>query len=245
MIYNDPVDISVDEWKSILADKKIITDSLFRILTVIYESENHEIRASEIALNLNISHYATINRQIGRFGRLVIEKTGAKPPLREDGTARWWHVPFLGYDRSGRFPWIMRPELIIAFEEVFGRSKAELVYSCELAVEETTSLPEGTVVQVFVNRYERNRQARIKCIAHYGSRCVVCGFDFEKTYGQLGKNKIHVHHLVPLSKIQVEYEVDPIRDLRPVCPNCHLIIHSRREPLSIEEIQRLIAVSRS
>lgn len=243
MFYNDPVDISVDEWKKILADKKVTTDSVLRILKLLYESENHEMSASGIASRLNASHHAPLNQQIGLFGKRVIDKTGAQPPVDKDGIPQWWHVPFLGYGQAGKFPWIMRPELVLAYEDVFGRSEIELVDSGELAVEEITSLPEGAVVKVFVNRYERNRHARSECIAHYGSRCVVCGFDFEEFYGSLGKNKIHVHHLVPLSKIQNEYEVDPMLDLRPVCPNCHLIIHSRKKPLSIEEVQKLIGTS--
>ncbi len=36
----------------------------------------------------------------------------------------------------------------------------------------------------------------------------------------MGEGFIHVHHLKPLSEVGYEYRVDPIRDLRPVCPNC-------------------------
>ncbi|MDB9470225.1 hypothetical protein PN480_18680 [Dolichospermum circinale CS-1225] len=38
-----------------------------------------------------------------------------------------------------------------------------------------------------------------------------------------------------------EYEVDPIKDLRPVCPNCHAMIHRRLPPLSIDEIKSIIS----
>ncbi|MCF0241746.1 MAG: HNH endonuclease [Treponema sp.] len=55
---------------------------------------------------------------------------------------------------------------------------------------------------------------------YYGTKCVVCGFDFEKTYSELGKGFIHVHHLKEISSIDKEYELDPIKDLRPLCPNC-------------------------
>jgi len=34
--------------------------------------------------------------------------------------------------------------------------------------------------------------------------------------------------------------VDPVKDLRPVCPNCHAVIHLRGGCLSIEEVQELI-----
>lgn len=245
MFYNDPLEISADVWIELLTDREVTTEPDLIILKIVYESKNHEIRASEIASRLNILHHGPINLQISRFSKRVIRKTGVQPPLRRDGKPRWWHVPFLGYEKAGRFPWIMRPELVIAFEEVFGQSDTEFVCSGEITIEDTSSLSEGTVRQVFVNRYERSRHARRICIAHYGSRCVVCGFDFEKIYGPIGKDKIHIHHLIPLSEIQKEYEVDPIRDLRPVCPNCHLIIHSKREPFTIEEVRKMITMSRN
>lgn len=97
---------------------------------------------------------------------------------------------------------------------------------------------EGAVSLVKANSYERNPHARAACIKHYGYRCSVCDFSFEDAYGSLGENFIHVHHLVELSSIGAEYEVDPIRDLRPVCPNCHAMLHRRSPPLSIEELKR-------
>ncbi|MDM8521839.1 HNH endonuclease [Desulfococcaceae bacterium HSG8] len=99
---------------------------------------------------------------------------------------------------------------------------------------------EGAVRRVSVNAYERDKEARQKCIDHYGSACSVCGFDFGKTFGERGKGFIHVHHLIPVSEIAEEYEVDPVEDLRPVCPNCHAMIHRRPPPLSIEEIRILL-----
>ena len=99
---------------------------------------------------------------------------------------------------------------------------------------------EGSVRQVSVNTYERNSTARAKCIAHHGTSCVVCDFNFETTYGEVGEGFIHVHHLRPLREIGEEYKVDPIADLRPVCPNCHAIIHRRNPPYTIEEIQKIV-----
>lgn len=97
---------------------------------------------------------------------------------------------------------------------------------------------EGAVKSVQVNIYERNAQARADCIKRYGCNCVVCGFNFEEVYGALGTDFIHVHHLKPLSGINQEYEVDPIKDLRPVCPNCHAMIHRRKPAYSIEEMRQ-------
>lgn len=101
---------------------------------------------------------------------------------------------------------------------------------------------EGAGRTITVNAYERDLRARKACIDHYGISCFICGFDFESKYGELGQGFIQVHHIVPLSHIAHSYVVDPIQDLRPVCPNCHAMLHRRAEVLSVEELQRLVRI---
>lgn len=108
-------------------------------------------------------------------------------------------------------------------EEV--RPTAEVIYATPNEVLEAEDLIEGAVRQVTANVYERSPQARQQCIKFYGWNCSACGFNFEKAYGLIGRELIHVHHLKPLSEVGEEYVVEPIRDLRPVCANCHAIIH--------------------
>ena len=96
---------------------------------------------------------------------------------------------------------------------------------------------EGTPNQVLVTKYERNPYARKTCIDYYGLSCYVCQFNFENKYGELGKDFIHVHHLKQISEIGKQYIINPIDDLRPVCPNCHAMIHKRKEPYTIDEIK--------
>lgn len=102
---------------------------------------------------------------------------------------------------------------------------------------EDKDLFEGSKKQITVNAYERSSQARQDCINEYGYKCVICNFDFEKMYGEIGHNFIHVHHVKPLSEIDEQYKINPIEDLRPVCPNCHAMLHKRKPAYSIEEIQ--------
>jgi 5-methylcytosine-specific restriction protein A len=99
---------------------------------------------------------------------------------------------------------------------------------------------EGTAHTVAVNRYERSTKARRACIRHYGLSCVVCGFNFEQAYGDIGIGFIHVHHLIPLADIGEQYTLDPIQDLRPVCANCHAMLHQRTPPFAIEELRSLL-----
>lgn len=99
---------------------------------------------------------------------------------------------------------------------------------------------EGATKQIRVNVYERNAQARKKCIAHHGVSCSVCKFNFKEFYGEIGEDYIHVHHLKPLSEIGEEYELDPIQDLRPLCPNCHAMLHRSKNVHTIEALQQLL-----
>ena len=98
--------------------------------------------------------------------------------------------------------------------------------------------PEGALSRVEVNRYERDPRARKACLNHWGYRCAVCDFSFEERYGRLGQDFIHVHHTIELSRCR-RLPVDPINDLRPVCPNCHAMIHRGTGPaLSIDELKQ-------
>lgn len=82
--------------------------------------------------------------------------------------------------------------------------------------------------QVTITTHERNVNARNKCIQSKGTKCFVCGFDFEKTYGELGKGFIHIHHVTPISNRDGQYELVVENDLFPVCPNCHAMLHRKK-----------------
>jgi predicted HNH restriction endonuclease len=99
---------------------------------------------------------------------------------------------------------------------------------------------EGAVRSILVDQYERDRQARTACIDYYGAHCIVCNLDFESVYGTIGKNYIHVHHLRQISEIKEYYQIDPIADLRPVCPNCHAVIHKRTPPYTVDEMKNIV-----
>lgn len=99
---------------------------------------------------------------------------------------------------------------------------------------------EGAARQVTLTTYERDPRARRACLDHHGFSCNVCGTNLEEKYGELGKDFIHVHHLRPLSEISENYEVNPIRDLIPVCPTCHAILHRKTPPLTPDEVRQLL-----
>jgi len=104
-------------------------------------------------------------------------------------------------------------------------------------ISDVISVIEGAKKQITINRYERDRAARTKCIEKHGLSCAVCNFNFESSYGSRGAGFIHVHHLKPLGEIGESYKLNPVKDLRPVCPNCHAMLHRTIPAISIEELQ--------
>lgn len=174
-----------------------------------------------------------------RFDALLIpEEDGVLPleQLREGPLAKvHWGTQFSG---------ISIEPLAASLLEQRWRAFLEQRGQSPIASPEEIATPaiyfEGASRTVAVNAYERDPRARRACIQHYGTSCFVCGFDFSEKYGALGEGFIHVHHIVPLADVGGTYAVDPVRDLRPVCPNCHAMIHRRADVLSIDAVQRVL-----
>ncbi|WP_306395179.1 HNH endonuclease [Telluria beijingensis] len=128
--------------------------------------------------------------------------------------------------------------LLAFLEELFNELTPPLALPEEVG--DHPMIIEGAKKQIVVNAYERDPTAKPRCIRRWGTICCVCDFDFGAVYGELGEGFIHVHHLNPIASIGEEYELDPENDLRPVCPNCHSMLHRRKDTLSIEELKALL-----
>ncbi|MEK5394289.1 HNH endonuclease [Paenibacillus sp. FSL K6-2859] len=107
--------------------------------------------------------------------------------------------------------------------------------------ETTIGLPEGALTRVEVNKYERSSLNREACIMVHGCKCAVCKLEFESFYGPIGRDFIHVHHILPVSTVGSGYIINPSTDLVPVCPNCHSMLHKRNPPYMVEELKSIIA----
>jgi hypothetical protein len=190
---------------------------LLRLYEIYEEFKSHEI----VAVSSRIDHLKPPNRVVTIKKAILSDEEFRKTrKLLEDSVCKYLLKDPIKY-----------PELEITEESLFLTPDE---------VSDDATLYEGAKLQITVNAYERNPEARHKCIAHYGTTCFVCGFDFGLTYGEVGRGFIHSHHLHQLSDIGEEYVIDPINDLRPVCPNCHAIIHKRKPPYSIDEVKSLL-----
>lgn len=151
------------------------------------------------------------------------------------------HPPFSPMHWDTQMSGVRIPDdVAVALENVWGSFVHGSRFTLPEEVGAVETLYEGAVRHIAVNAYERNPEARQRCLAYYGTSCTICGFSFAGVYGAMGRGVMHVHHLRPLSEINEQYAVDPIRDLRPGCPNCHTIIHRRHPPYTIEEVQAML-----
>jgi predicted HNH restriction endonuclease len=215
-----------------------------QLLAEQYAAHGRQVSAGLLANAVCDGEVGTVNLRYGGLAKDLCAELNVKPTSRRDGSSRWWNVLARGWESPDGFMWKMRSEVADALE-ILGwvPSRPASPPAQPLAGEEPVTplqFREGRAKQILVNAYERDRAARAACIAHYSCVCQVCGFDFAQKYGSLGQGFIHVHHVVPLATVAKEYEVDPISDLIPVCPNCHAMLHYGEEPPSVDELRQIV-----
>lgn len=194
----------------------------------------------------------TRTRQAAETGGtpIFVAVNGNANPDCIDLREKWSRVEI---DVSKRFPSSMKPEDVMATALQVTSACLSLVFALAGTEAAGTSptdssvsgLPEGAKLRVEVNRYERSPVNRAACIDHYGLRCQCCKFDFLEFYGELGEGYVEVHHRTPVSQIGAGYLVDPVRDLVPLCGNCHSMVHRTDPPFPVEKLRVLIETRRS
>ena len=129
----------------------------------------------------------------------------------------------------------------------------ELALFDETVTENDVIILEGKKRIVKQKTYERSSRLRELAINHFTVDgqivCRGCGFNFAAVYGLHGAGYIEIHHLKPIftygdENVEKTLE-EALRDVAPVCANCHVMIHRKRDHmLSIEELKAIIQVSK-
>ncbi|MEZ4629241.1 MAG: HNH endonuclease [Deinococcales bacterium] len=237
--------LSTVQWSEILSRQELTKKTDLSIFQALYSFEGHKAYASQIGMLLGYkgkAPQAPLNLEIGRLGKRIAKYYDIQLTERSAKKYKYWDLFFNGWKEGSYFVWQLRPELAQALHNL--KLTGEQPYAEELSLKSDLALPEGAKKTLIVNSYERNPKARSICIDHWGCKCSACNFDFASVYGAIGTDFIHVHHLVPLAEIGRSYQVSPIHDLRPVCPNCHAMLHTSNPPLSIEQLREIIHVNR-
>ncbi len=122
-----------------------------------------------------------------------------------------------------------------------GENKRWTLMKCSLTKEtEAIIHEEGARHTITSTMIERNSDARKVCLAIHGYKCKICSFDFKEQYGELGDKFIHVHHIEDISLKKEVYNIDPEKELIPVCPNCHAMLHKKKPSLKPDELKKLL-----
>ncbi|MEL7597738.1 MAG: HNH endonuclease, partial [Clostridiaceae bacterium] len=125
------------------------------------------------------------------------------------------------------------------FVSVFNKIKEEDDELTSVVIEKGDV--EGAKITYFTTKYERSVKNRLEAINIHGTKCRVCGFNFESVYGELGKGFIEVHHIKPLYDLEEEVYINPLTDLVCLCSNCHRMIHRKKDGIfSVKELRELI-----
>ena len=231
---------TVDEYIRVLTNfGNRVSDEHRSLFRVHYSAFDRTATAKQLASWAGITGgWAIVNSRYGKLGHAICDELGIVPQLRPNDKYKWWSVWSRGWNTPGGFVWQMLPKVAEALERLGWVEGGEIYLPEE--IETALTFTEGSVCQRTVNAYERNPVARNRCIKHHGTNCCICGFSFGAVYGEEATGYIHVHHLRPLAEIGREYVVDPVEDLRPVCPNCHAVVHLGGRCRTTDEVKRLL-----
>jgi len=137
-------------------------------------------------------------------------------------------------------------EIVCYYDYLISRGGTDNVDTAlELSSDEEV---DGTLTEIIERRryvrhtrIERNSKASRSAKKILGTVCQGCGFDFERFYGERGRNFIEVHHLIPLHTLPegTVVSMDPQKDFAVLCSNCHRMVHKSREVLAIGELSEL------
>lgn len=245
----DEIKISKEQWLSLLNQKNVFTDSALSAITLIYNQPEHKGCCFDIELKYYLRKHS-YNGIITSLAKRVCKEMGINI-IGINDLPTYWIVLMVGgkyvHNENGKhFEWQLRPELVEALDdyicENIKQSEADEDASGLISIIEVPDgKTEGKKVIMFSTRYERSSENRKAAIEYHGTKCMVCGFDFEETYGEIGRGYIEVHHVVPISDTEQETIINPCEDLVCLCANCHRMIHRKRNAiLSVNELKKLL-----
>lgn len=197
---------------------------------------------TEIASKLGYKGMGGANLQIGKMGKHLCKFLNIEPDLTSYNPSINERGYFIIIHRQYGHYWNMEPNLRLALEtlNIVEKADQEVFLETEISPKEKKLCPEGSLIQIWVSRYERNSQGVARALKTHGNKCLGCSTDFKLIYGDDIKDIVHVHHLYPF-KDYGERKTNPETDLIPLCPNCHAVVHSTKHLMTLEELQNRIS----
>lgn len=214
--------LSSDDWINVLTElnsvKNRYNDRILSIINCLFLTDDYKLNAKVIGDTINIA-YQRLNIDVGEFGKHLYYKYKntllKNPPLRENGSIRWWHIVFDGEDCKDRYLWQLKPEMINAIKELklFCGTKEEKEKSVrrkeQIGINQDVANFKGEEKKAFVKI--RVNQSRLRSeILKEKNCCQICGLK--------KKELLIVSHIKPWSKSSETERVDP-DNVMLLCPN--------------------------
>lgn len=159
------------------------------------------------------------------------EDIGYKPNFRPSGNV---YRVSKAEDKLSRFDGIEGYVAHLTKKEVFTVYEHRTEYKVDDITDQEYEEGERKIKEI--SYFKRNPKLVEEAKKHYGYNCQVCGFNFEKNYGDIGKNYIECHHKNPLSERDDNFH-STIQDVCMLCSNCHRMIHGSIPALSLDELK--------
>lgn len=235
----------------IYLNKKANTTKIKNDLTNVFNPQGEDAKIlagrndtkfSQIVRNLMGSHYESNHMSD------YTKKDSSRNFVLTDNGLKYVkdNLEFLQYLFKNSFEYDHEIELS---SKVFASKKSKRV----VIYDEDDTVTEGKVFTKTTVIKERSQKLRAAAIAHYtvdGTvKCAVCGFDFKKIYGELGNGYIQIHHENPIYQYSddgfEEYISEAVKNMKPLCANCHCMVHRNKSKLvSIAELKAIVDSSK-
>lgn len=204
--------------------------------------------ANIIAAVLNYKGFGAVNLHVGAIGKYFSDFSGVESDREYEYKNKIRPAYFHFMHDHYKDGWDLVPRLRKAIENLkwpgaIEDEEFEIIPGEEQYVTRQM-ITEGRMVRVLVNRYERDRTIIAKATKIHGRTCAGCKMDFKSVYGSDIPEIIHFHHIRPLAVLKNETTKDVVKDIVPLCPNCHAVVHSTNELISIKSLVKRINSSK-
>ena len=117
-IYQKSVGISIEDWKSILTNTKVVTANNLDLLLRIY-AIGDQVGPKELSAEEGYSSTYPYKEVMTALGKRIKMELKVDVPTGEDGKPIWWHLLFNGgLKDNSAFEWSLKNDLRVAIKEL-------------------------------------------------------------------------------------------------------------------------------
>ncbi len=245
--------------------QKLFSDGVYGAPEKAYEAAELYLTELKAAFPpMNRREYCQVKRRKNTSGVVGVSRNTSKgyecwvarwSPQERKVTTRRFSVKLHGEERAKQLAIEAREAGLREMEVEWSESRGSTGnrYNGETQHHESLDIPairdiyafEGEpIYRIHLDR-ERDKELRDAAIENYKARhgkirCEICRFSFEETYGEMGKDLIEVHHVVPLASRNGS-TLTRVDELMLICANCHFVVHAGNPDENLRRLKILFS----